>query len=732
MANFSDATDNTLGKPWLPVLFTATIFISALLLFFVQPLFARLVLPQIGGAPAVWTTAMLFFQTVLIGGYVYAHLLSRYLAPSLQLAVHLALCVLAMLFLPLSLPAGILFDPATAMVTQTLWIFAVGVGLPFAVLSATAPLLQSWYARSGGPSADDPYFLYAASNLGSLIALLAFPLVAEPLFGLSAISLGWSAGFVCLAGLLLASGLASRKPRLDDAQRQDGRLPVPPVPSVKTVAYWAFLAFIPSSLMLGVTSKISVDLGAIPLVWVIPLALYLLTFVLTFSARTPLTSGVLRHGLVLSCVAVLFASFTLALGWAATGALIAGFFGLSLIAHRRLYEARPDARYLTLFYIVMSVGGALGGIFNSILAPVIFDRYLELPLTVTLAALLTVSTPPKNLPRDILIGLGVMAVSLVPVLDLLPLDLHLGVQARIILGGALCLVLLWVLRLRGIAEATVFVTLTGLAVVVTQQDVILQDRSFFGAHFVRDEGDFREYSNGSTVHGGQKLADFGQRPQPVFYYHRNGPMAEIMTSPRAGSARTIGIVGLGVGSLACYGQPGQTWHFYEIDQKVIDIALDPALFTFMTDCAADASIHLGDARIVLQGQSDLRYDILVVDAYSSDAVPVHLATVEALALYRDRLAPGGLLVFHISNRFYNLSGPLAATSFALGLEARIKNHTPDAAAIRDGDTPSVVVVFAAKPEDLGSIALDPSWKPMKATDLKPWTDDHADLLSALN
>jgi hypothetical protein len=730
LAFASDSIAPPRAKLFVPVLFTLTIFTSALLLFFVQPLFTRLVLPQIGGAPAVWTTAMLFFQTVLIGGYVYAHLVTRYLPPTMQLATHLALCCLAMLFLPLAVPTGTELGAGTAIVTQTLWIYALGVGLPFGALSATAPLLQTWYARTGGPSADDPYFLYSASNLGSLIALLAFPLVAEPWFGLSAISFGWSVGFVMLAALLLMSGLVARKPQA--VVTKVSELPSDaPAPRLTTMIYWAFLAFIPSSLMLGVTSKISVDLGAIPLVWVVPLSLYLLTFVVTFSARTPLTSGVLRHGLVASCAALILCSFIPALTWPTTGLLVAAFFVLSLIAHRTLYEARPDARYLTLFYIVMSIGGALGGILNSILAPLLFDRFLELSLTVAFAALLSISSPPKNLPRDILIGVAVAVIAILPLLDVIPGLSGADMSIRIAVSGVLAIGMLWVLRKRGFAEATALFVLIGIAIFLTQRDLIVQDRSFFGAHIVRDDGPLRLYSNGSTIHGAQRIADIGKRPSPLYYYHQNGTMAQIINSERGRAAQTVGIVGLGVGSMACYAQPGQNWHFYEIDQKVVDIALDPTLFTFMSECGQDAAIHLGDARIVLQGQTDLNYDILVIDAYSSDAVPVHLATLEALNLYRDRLASGGLLVFHISNRFYDLSRPLAAVTKALGIEARIRMHSADEAARKDGDTHSVVVVIAENTAALGDIATDPTWKALTPTDLAPWTDDHADLLSAL-
>ncbi|WP_431298718.1 spermidine synthase [Tabrizicola sp. BL-A-41-H6] len=711
----------------VPVLFTVTIFTSALLLFFVQPLFTRLVLPQIGGATSVWTTAMLFFQTVLIGGYVYAHVLARHVPVRWQIAIHLGLLLAALLFLPLAVPEGWAFDPDRAVVSQTLWLYALGVGLPFAVLSANAPLIQSWYRLSGGPHANDPYFLYSASNLGSLVALLAFPLVAEPLLGLTSISLGWSVGFVALGGLLLASGLMARG-RLELAA-SDTRDVAPP--RVGTLAFWAFLAFVPSSLMLGVTSKISMDAGSFPLVWVLPLSLYLLTFVLVFSTRSVLTAPRLALAIPVVVALLVFLNFRATNTMAGFGALLAAFFIVSLYAHRRLFEARPDARHLTVFYITMSVGGALGGIFNSIVAPLVFSRLDELTITIALSAALMIGAVPANVPRQIALGLAAVVAVFAPMVANSWFGLFAGVDGRMAVTALILLMVLGVFYRRPFAGTVTVAAFLAIWGQLSQENTVYQTRSFFGPHQIKDHDGMRLYSNGSTVHGAQWLSDFEGRPRPLFYYHSGGPMAEILLSDTGRAARTVGIVGLGIGSMACYARPGQSWHFYEIDKTVADIALNPDLFSFMSECGRDAQVHLGDARIVLQRQIDLAYDVLVIDAYSSDAVPVHLATLEALELYRERLSENGLLVFHISNRFYDLSRPHAAAIAALGLEARIKVHSPGAAEIADGDTPSVVVAMARTRAALGKIADDPSWQALPAADRAPWTDDHADLLSAL-
>jgi hypothetical protein len=713
------------------LLFTATIFTSALLLFFVQPLYTRMVLPQIGGAAAVWTTAMLFFQTILIGGYLYAHLMNRHLPVNLQIGVHVGLVLLALTALPLAVPDSWAYDPAQPVVTQTLWLYALGVGLPFAVLSANAPLIQSWYRRSGGPSADDPYFLYAASNLGSLVALLAFPLVAEPLFGVSAISVGWSVGFVILGPMLLMSGLAARGSAMPDRPASMTKLQPTDRIRPQDLALWAFLAFLPSSLMLCVTTKISTDLGSFPLVWVIPLALYLLTFVLVFSVKSPLTAGRLRLVLPFALITLIYFTFKPAGTLTGFAAMLVAFFIIALAAHRILFDARPDARHLTVFYLTMSIGGALGGVFNSIVAPIAFDRLTEYPVTVGLCIFLLLAERSRNLPRELAMGLVLSLLLLLPLLDFVPVVGDLTVDQRVIAMLVLLAVAYLALYRQRLVPVMAAISVMGIWGVFGREEAVLYDRSFFGLHIVKDDDGLRKYSNGTTIHGAQRLNELGQRPTPLYYYHSNGPLAQALATPRAAGAQEIGVIGLGIGAMTCYRRPGQIWHFYEIDQKVVDIARDPALFDFMSQCGQDVQLHLGDARIVLQGQTDQKYDILVIDAYSSDAIPVHLATLEATQLYMDRLNPDGLLLFHISNRFYDLSLPLSGLAQELGLEARIWNRSSSDTPFARGDVPSAVVALARSPEVLGELATDPRWLPLAAPEIPFWTDDHADLLRAL-
>ncbi len=714
-----------------PVLFTATIFLSASLLFFVQPLFTKIVLPAIGGAPAVWTTAMLFFQTILIAGYLYAHLSTKFLPVAAQVGLHLMLWAAALFFLPLSIQSGWRFDPDTPIAWQTLMLFAMGVGMPFAVLSANAPLIQSWYSKSGGPSADDPYFLYGASNLGSLCALLAFPLIAEPLFGAGQIGWGWAAGFVLLGLFLGLSGFAARH---GVARRTQPKVSGT-APRLTDYAFWLVLAFIPSSLMLSVTTKVSTDIGSFPLVWVLPLSLYLLTFVLTFTNKPLIGPRVLNFGFVLAIAifamtltGLQLASVTVAM----TAVLFLAFFFIAMKAHHTLYAARPAESHLTIFYVTMSVGGALGGLFNSILAPLFFAELHEIRTTLVIAALLIIFGQSRPNPRSLSHGLLAAAIVILPVASYGLLGERVAVETLIIIMGLLFAGALLMLRGKPLPSFVVVITVLGIGGVLTSAEAIFKNRSFFGTHQVRDDAEIRLYRNGTTIHGAQRVDDLadGTRPTPLYYYHPDGPMAQVVTSATGRAATDIGIVGLGVGSLACYGLPGQNWQFYEIDTMVDQVARNPALFTFMSECAPEAPTHIGDARIVLQQQTNVAYDILVIDAYSSDAVPIHLTTVEALALYRDRVKSGGIIMFHISNRYYDIALPLGRSAAALDLSARIQRYNG-----QPGDhtnTPSVVVMMSNTEDSFADFDADERWRSLTNDGGRVWTDDYANLLSILN
>jgi len=728
------ALAETLRSPaparFAPVVFTATIFLSASLLFFVQPLFAKIVLPVIGGAPSVWITAMLFFQTVLLAGYIYAHLSTKYLPVRAQVAVHMALFAVALFFLPPGLPEGWTLDPLAPVAPQTLMLFALGIGVPFALLSSNAPLIQSWYARSGAKSADDPYFLYGASNLGSLIALMAFPLVAERYFGAGQISQGFAFGFFLLgAGLLTCGGSLFRSAQ--DAARTV--VDATPAPSVPTLAYWAALGFVPSSLMLAVTSKTTTDLGAVPLLWVIPLALFLLSFVLAFGKLSAFSTPRFRQITQLLSIGSLCVFAGLSgevLSAKAAMFLFASFFVIATWFHRHLYDARPDAQHLTIFYVTMSVGGALGGLFNSLVGPMLFPDYWEGAITLCLALAVLLfamrssagDLAPKGFVPAIALG-GVFAA----------VALLLGLKPLIVVGASVILLTVLTCLPMGLP---IFAVFGGLWIALpawfdTPEYRIFADRSFFGRHEVDDRDDLRIYSNGTTMHGAQRIVDLeADRPEPLLYYHPEGTMGLVMQSAFGRTSDRIGIVGLGVGSLACYAQPGQDWHYYEIDAMVDQVARDPNLFTFLSACTPDAPTHLGDARVVLANQDAMNFDVLVIDAYSSNAVPVHLTTLEALELYMSQLDEGGALLFHISNRYYDIGKPLARSAEALGLSA-YRNVQTDRKALETGYYHSDVVLITRTADDALPLMENVDWAPLASDGGEIWTDDKANPLSIL-
>lgn len=727
---------------YIPVLFTITIFVSASLLFFVQPLFTKIVLPNIGGAPAVWTTAMLFFQTALIVGYLYAHLLTKYVSVWAQVAIHTTLWIAALFFLPLAIPDGWFFNADQPVVSQTLILFALGVGLPFTALSANAPLIQSWYSKSKGPSADDPYFLYGASNLGSLIALLAFPLVAEPFFGATKIGIGWAVGFVILGLLLFVSGFSVSRNKSD--VKAENKVTTKEIIKLKTLFFWAFIAFIPSSLMLAVTTKISMDVGSLPLVWVVPLSLYLLSFVFTFRTKPLVKTTYLRIVFLVALVPMILV-FTGSLGhhlnWTSVVILITGFFIITLFVHQKLYENRPSSAKLTVFYLTMSVGGALGGVFNSIFAPLVFDRMHEGIITLGLAILLLLSetTPIRlySLFRGAIFG-AAMVAALVAILVIT----HMGGYTNQIVGLSMCALIALILLRKD--TISVFASLSVIAIFANHLLIhggVIYSRSFFGPHLVVDlvqeheliantEDGVRVYTNGTTIHGAQRLVDIGaEHPRPTSYYDVGGAIAQVIDSEVAKSSKTIGIVGLGVGVIACYKQPGQDWHFYEIDKHVDDIARNPDLFTYMSSCAGDSPTYLGDARVILNNQ-DIKFDILMLDAFSSDSIPTHLMTLEAIEMYLDKLNEDGILIFHVSNRYYNAHLPVVRAIDELGLVGRLQFYKQD---IPNGKLAisSNVVIFARSEEAFGALADDPRWSKTESDGGDVWTDDFANPLSIL-
>ncbi len=734
--------------------YATTLLVSAALLFSVQPLFAKMILPKLGGSPSVWAVAMCFFQAALLAGYCYAHALNRWAPVRYAGAIHLVLCLAAAAALPFALPAWAEAPPEGDAYLWLVGVLAVGVGLPFFAVSANAPLLQAWFARSGHPHAHDPYFLYGASNLGSLTALLSYPVLIEPLLGVADQRLAWAAGFGVLTVLLALCSMlviASQSRQSWIGAPTSIGLPVEARRARVTMAErsaWVGLAFIPSALLVAFTTHITTDIASAPFLWVIPLATFLGTFVIVFR-DTPLIPHrfvLLAHPVLvaLSLLLVVVPSIAGELGAAAIG--FATFVITTLVCHRVLYEARPSSEKLTEFYLFMSLGGVLGGVFAALIAPQLFSTVLEYPLLV-LAGLAARPDLLRGLKSSDeretagMIGLAI-AVPMLAVAAVAAFGVELGVITQVLAVTTLFVaaVALVILRNRGVSQMAVGVA-AAIVVILSQSHLspYIAERSFFGVSKigVSPSGEHRIYMHGSTVHGAERLKDAaGNRGPfpPTMYYHPGAPMARGVDVARraiAGRAEplSIGIIGLGTGSLACYRQPNEAMTFYEIDPVVDRIARNPDYFTFVTRCAPNAPTRLGDARVVLE-TSDARYDYLVVDAFSSDAVPVHLLTREALLLYANRISERGLIALHISNRHMDLESVVAATARTIpGLHA-VLALDPDGLAGYDGSS-SRVAFLSWDESIIAEIAAWPHSEPANSHGVAAWTDDYADVVSAI-
>ncbi|HLY37974.1 MAG TPA: fused MFS/spermidine synthase, partial [Candidatus Binatia bacterium] len=628
----------------LGLLYALTMFVGAALLFIVQPMVARMLLPKLGGSPAVWTTCVVFYQAALLAGYVYAHLTAR-LAVRRQAMVHLAVLVVAFAALPIAIAPGWEPPPDGSPVARVLTLLAAAIGLPFAAVSATSPVLQRWFAASGARGADDPYFLYVASNLGSMLALLAYPLVVEPLLPLHDQSRLWSGGYALLVLLTATSAVAVWRGR----DVPSTAAPAPNVPSVRR-ARWVALAFVPSSLMLAVTTYLSNEIEPMPLLWVIPLAIYLLTFTLVFARHPPVPHRLMLRALpiaVLPLVIVLTKQANRPVVLIMAVHLVV-FFVVAMACHGELAADRPPAARLTEFYFWLALGGVLGGAFNAVVAPLVFASTAEYPLTLVLGCLLVPGLFPTSagdMARDLglPVALGATAAVLASVLPL-----HGPLGSVVVSGVPAFVCFAFSRRPVRFAMGVAALFLAG-AVDTGQTTVLVRERSFYGIHRVVVDADSaaRLLLHGTTLHGMQAI-DGARRREPLAYYHPAGPLGQLFASlDSARRRRAVAVVGLGAGSVACYAEPGQRWDFYEIDPTVTHIARDPRYFTYLADCAPDATITLGDARLSL-ARATATYDLVILDAYSSDAIPVHLLTREAIALYLAHLRPGGILAFHIS------------------------------------------------------------------------------------
>jgi len=743
------------GAPGLvPMLFVAAVFASAALVFMVEPMMAKLVLPLLGGSAAVWNASLAFFQAALLGGYVYAHLLQRIPSMRVQIGLHLAVLLAAAVVLPLKV-SGALGDPPPDQ--PALWLIGVlglSVGAPFAALSATAPLVQAWHARVfREDDAREPYALYAASNLGSLLSLLAYPVLVEPNIILVGQTLGWTAGYGVFFILLAMLGLALWRAAGRAAPIHAAAAPAPgPAVTWRDRAIWIGLAALPSSLMLGVTSYITTDLGSAPFLWVAPLALYLLTFIIAFAARPwikPHLALILQAAALAVCA--IFIHFR-------TGGFVqevllhlTTFFLTALICHQALVARRPAPAHLTDFYICMSLGGVVGGSFNAFLAPVIFNTVIEYPAALVLSCLVRpwgLNEPPPGWRTWAAIALGTACAILAFLIAHPPAPfwalirpLTRSMDLLSVTSPLLAVTAAMAFTQRNRIWAfmpMVLVLIIASDRAADRTDVMQNWRGFFGV--IRESrashaalgGEVRMLAHGTTLHGAQ-----AQNPrfrcQPLVYYAHETPIGQVFdTVQRSKPQVAIGAVGLGTGTVAAYVRKADALNFFEIDPLVFQISTTGRVFTYTSQCAKGRLGYvLGDARLTLAREPAGRYDILLIDAFSSDSVPAHLLTVQAVRMYLTKLKPDGVLILHLSNRNLDLIRPAEAVALAAGGHPLYQSHDPLPGLPDLWDTAEDALIVTKTDAALAPFRANAAWQAVKPGDVRPWTDDYTNLFGAM-
>ena len=714
----------------IAALFTLTALVGASLLFVVQPLVAKMILPSFGGSATVWSTSSLFFQVLLLTGYLYTHWTTKRLGSRWQPRIHWFLLALPLVALPLALPTQAA-PPADA--SPTLWllrVLIVMIGLPFLVLSTTGPVLQRWYAWTDGPRSQDPYFLFAASNLGSFGGLLAYPFLVEPHLTVTQQRWAFSIGFGIFATLVAVCGVVVS--RVGSSSAAVDTLQTTPSPTRRLILAWAALAFLPSSLMLAVTAHLSTDVAAIPLLWVVPLAIYLATFVAAFArSGRAIPTGATRFATTMAFVSALLVVAGLNLPVLLSISVHLGTLAaVGYAAHARLAASRPGPDHLTRFYVVVAVGGAVGGLLNGLVAPLLFNRVWEYGFTLAAVPLLLlgVTTAPEWLlrryhPGFLVVGVVALLVPVTAVLIWAVSVLAARSALMVAIALAVCGVVGWALT-RAPLPLAAFLATGFLAVGLhAQSTAFATERTFFGSYQVVERPGERVLTHGTTAHGVQ-LTEPELRTEPTAYYARSGPLAAVFET---WEATDVGVVGLGAGTMAAYGQPGQRMTFFEIDGEIAELAVDPDVFSFIEDSSAQIDVRIGDGRLLVAQQPAGSYDLLVLDAFSSDSIPVHLLTREALRGFADRVRDGGALVVHISNRVFDLEPVLAAAEEDLGWSAAIGRGGSGI-----GATESRWVVLTPDEAAAASLRDREGWRSVDHSRVIQWTDDYSSILSVLH
>ena len=732
-------------------LFALTLLLSAILLFSVQPMFSKMILPLLGGTPQVWNTAMVFFQITLLAGYAYAHGSSRFLSVRAQAVVHIILLVICSFVLPIAIPEG--WIPPTEA-DPTLWqlsLMAISVGGPFFVLSASAPMLQRWFAATDHPDADNPYFLYGASNLGSMGALLAYPFIIEPLMYIGFQSSSWSIGYTALIALIVLAFVCVYKSaaKHTSTKEDDGKADI----SWLTRLRWIFLAFVPSSMMLGVTTYITTDIASAPLLWILPLSLYVGTFILVFSRKELITAETASI-LFLFFIALMFFQTVAVKSSLSNPFIIVGlhfllFFSSALLCHKELANSRPHPSRLTEFYLLMSFGGALGGIFNAQIAPNLFVLPIEYAAVIGLVGFVRFSTKEEHSLQKLL----EFYREIIQSRDILKILDGNGTFVAIIIACAIfafyspgtliiyvfnfiifiCLICLITSRWAAAFSILLLITLfpPGYVWNSNQLSQLYQSRNYFGVlRVVDDKNSERFLMHGTTNHGAQAL-DPQFKMEPLSYYSVQSPIRDVYDSISSNRLpQEIGIVGLGVGVTACFQKDGRSYDFFEINPEIVKIAEDEELFTYLSDCGSPYEIVMGDGRLTMQDKPDKLYDIILMDAFSSDSIPIHLLTLEAVELYLTKLKDDGVLVFNATNRHVDLEPVLSAIGQELGVA--VFGKVGDSGRLKNSNLnyyPTHFVAFTKSYKNAQTLE-ESGWSEGRTRDgVKLWTDQYSNILS---
>jgi SAM-dependent methyltransferase len=707
----------------------------------------KMLLPYLGGAAAVWTTCVLFFQAMLLLGYVYAHLLSRINDTRRQVIVHVVVLLLPLAFLPIRFRAVSIEDLSMRPSVQLLLLLIASTAVPFFVLSTTAPLVQSWFSRSEHESSEDPYFLYSASNAGSLLALVAYPFLIEPRFGVTAQTRVWALGYLCLVVAVVLTILLLRpspsgrhqgeglnsgkdlKPSFAASRRS--------LTKVEDRFFWVGAAFVPSALMLAVTNHIAENIGSMPFLWIVPLALYLLTFIFAFAHRFRISSARVSRQIpiVLLFMFPLVAAGVVAppgLNWIVIGLHLLLLYCGALLCHTRLAESRPDPEHLTEFYFWIALGGVLGGGFTAMLSPLIFNSVIEYPLIVAALPFFRVGPRERfHFKIPALLSAGILLTWIIFRFT------HLDSDTT---GVALVYTILFFIGykmknhvLRFASAFAVFILSCAFILpgYIEGANRTFATRNFFGVKKVLDDpsAHLRKFLHGDTIHGIEST-EAGRTGQPLSYYYPGGSVSNVIDMMRARhEPQHFGVLGLGTGTMASYADVEHHVTFFEIDPSVEPIARH--FFTFLTGCGSNCDVMIGDGRLQLERVADGDFDLLLLDAFSSDSVPTHLLSREAVGLYLRKLKPNGVLMFHVSNRYLNVEKLVSAVIADAGLVAYARFD--DAGDLRKlGKSSANHVAAARHPEDLEWIEKRPGWNRVTPpTDFQAWTDDYSNLVSLI-